>query len=190
MDSGCMCRDFLGLILTFRLCELTALGLLVSSPLLYFDPTLHCLHLFYWQTLFALFFIRLPNLLLFSQLYIAKLSLLNLWLVFDNALKSQLFYISICYFILLDLYALTPFSTSLFFWCVMFATCYLFVELRNDHKDVTEKISQNIQLLHSAKLTSPSEHNKGSGWHPNSLISVDFVLNYYSLINDSRTSVW
>lgn len=26
-------------------------------------------------------------------------------------------------------------------------------ELRNDHKGITEKINQNIQLLHSAKLT-------------------------------------
>ncbi|PIN00950.1 26S proteasome regulatory complex, subunit PSMD9 [Handroanthus impetiginosus] len=36
-------------------------------------------------------------------------------------------------------------------------------ELRNDHKDITEKINQNIQLLHSAKLTPtiPSVEDSG-----------------------------
>ncbi|KAL3535102.1 hypothetical protein ACH5RR_003563 [Cinchona calisaya] len=29
-------------------------------------------------------------------------------------------------------------------------------ELRNDHKDITETINQNIEVLHSARLTSPA----------------------------------
>lgn len=36
-------------------------------------------------------------------------------------------------------------------------------ELRNDYNDVTEKINQNIQVLHSAKLAPSSAHNKDSG---------------------------
>ncbi|KAK6156612.1 hypothetical protein DH2020_010860 [Rehmannia glutinosa] len=35
-------------------------------------------------------------------------------------------------------------------------------ELRNDHKDITEKIDQNIQLLHSAKLAPTSASVKDS----------------------------
>ncbi|KAK2980091.1 hypothetical protein RJ640_012622, partial [Escallonia rubra] len=36
-------------------------------------------------------------------------------------------------------------------------------ELRNDHKDVTEKISQNIEALHSSKVTRASAPVRGSG---------------------------
>ncbi|KAH6779383.1 26S proteasome regulatory subunit [Perilla frutescens var. hirtella] len=36
-------------------------------------------------------------------------------------------------------------------------------ELRNDHKVITEKIDQNIQLLHSAKLTTTSASVRDSG---------------------------
>lgn len=36
-------------------------------------------------------------------------------------------------------------------------------ELRNDHKEITEKINQNIQLLHSAKLTTTTASVKDSG---------------------------
>ncbi|XP_057767831.1 uncharacterized protein LOC130988089 isoform X2 [Salvia miltiorrhiza] len=36
-------------------------------------------------------------------------------------------------------------------------------ELRNDHKDITEKMSQNIQLLHSAKHTTTTASVKDSG---------------------------
>lgn len=36
-------------------------------------------------------------------------------------------------------------------------------ELRNDHKDITNKIDQNIQLLHSAKLTTTTASVKDSG---------------------------
>ncbi|XAR66757.1 hypothetical protein NMG60_11013084 [Bertholletia excelsa] len=35
--------------------------------------------------------------------------------------------------------------------------------LRNDHKDITEKINQNIQLLHSAKLASKSPLSRDFG---------------------------
>lgn len=35
-------------------------------------------------------------------------------------------------------------------------------ELRNDHKDITEQINQNIQVLHSARLASgPSPQDSG-----------------------------
>nr|GLL45371.1 26S proteasome non-ATPase regulatory subunit 9 [Ipomoea trifida] len=34
--------------------------------------------------------------------------------------------------------------------------------LRNDHKDVTEKISQNIQVLHSARLASGPSQDSGN----------------------------
>ncbi|XP_027173273.1 26S proteasome non-ATPase regulatory subunit 9-like isoform X1 [Coffea eugenioides] len=34
-------------------------------------------------------------------------------------------------------------------------------ELRNDHKDITEKINQNIQVLHSARLTSTTTEDTG-----------------------------
>lgn len=37
----------------------------------------------------------------------------------------------------------------------------LFVELRNDHKEITEKIDQNIQILHSARLGSSVYKNPG-----------------------------
>ncbi|KAK3018592.1 hypothetical protein RJ639_002827 [Escallonia herrerae] len=36
-------------------------------------------------------------------------------------------------------------------------------ELRNDHKDVTEKISQNIEALHSSKVTRASAPVRGTG---------------------------
>ena len=36
-------------------------------------------------------------------------------------------------------------------------------ELRNDHKDITEKMSQNIELLHSAKHTTATSSVKDSG---------------------------
>ncbi|KAL1548942.1 26S proteasome non-ATPase regulatory subunit 9 [Salvia divinorum] len=36
-------------------------------------------------------------------------------------------------------------------------------ELRNDHKDITEKMSQNIELLHSAKHTIATSSVKDSG---------------------------
>ncbi|PSS13945.1 26S proteasome non-ATPase regulatory subunit like [Actinidia chinensis var. chinensis] len=35
-------------------------------------------------------------------------------------------------------------------------------ELRNDHKDITERINQNIQLLHSAMLAPKSSPNSGN----------------------------
>ncbi|CAI9098838.1 OLC1v1035557C1 [Oldenlandia corymbosa var. corymbosa] len=35
--------------------------------------------------------------------------------------------------------------------------------LRNDHKDITEKINQNIQVLHSARLTSASKETGDAG---------------------------
>ncbi|XP_031274386.1 26S proteasome non-ATPase regulatory subunit 9 [Pistacia vera] len=36
-------------------------------------------------------------------------------------------------------------------------------ELRNDHKEITDKINENIQLLHSARLSSLSTSVKDSG---------------------------
>ncbi|GMP35863.1 hypothetical protein CsSME_00008160 [Camellia sinensis var. sinensis] len=36
-------------------------------------------------------------------------------------------------------------------------------ELRSDHKDITEQINQNIQLLHSARLVSKSSPPIDSG---------------------------
>jgi len=39
----------------------------------------------------------------------------------------------------------------------------LFVELRNDHKEITEKIDQNIQILHSARVGSRSSVYKNPG---------------------------
>jgi hypothetical protein len=37
------------------------------------------------------------------------------------------------------------------------------VELRNDHRELTEKINQNIQVLHSARLPSGSSPPNESG---------------------------
>ena len=34
--------------------------------------------------------------------------------------------------------------------------------LRNDHKDITEKINQNIQVLHSARLPSATAKETGN----------------------------
>ncbi|PSS08123.1 26S proteasome non-ATPase regulatory subunit 9 [Actinidia chinensis var. chinensis] len=36
------------------------------------------------------------------------------------------------------------------------------VELRSDHKDITERINQSIQLLHSARLAPKSSPNSGN----------------------------
>lgn len=41
--------------------------------------------------------------------------------------------------------------------------CFHTAELRNDHKIITEKIDQNIQVLHSARLAStPSVKDSGT----------------------------
>ncbi|KAE8731696.1 26S proteasome regulatory subunit, putative isoform 2 [Hibiscus syriacus] len=52
--------------------------------------------------------------------------------------------------------------------CVL-AQRHRLAELKNDHGEITEKINVNIQLLHSAKLTSTP---KGSGVEMNQIASV------------------
>ncbi|CDP10234.1 unnamed protein product [Coffea canephora] len=53
-------------------------------------------------------------------------------------------------------------------------------ELRNDHKDITEKINQNIQVLHSARLTSTTIEDTGN--HFNFMSFLLFAL--IKLVNE------
>lgn len=39
----------------------------------------------------------------------------------------------------------------------------LLAELRNDHKEITEKINENIEALHSARLAPRTSFPKESG---------------------------
>lgn len=39
----------------------------------------------------------------------------------------------------------------------------IIAELRNDHKEITEKLNENIQVLHSARLAPKSSSLKDSG---------------------------
>jgi hypothetical protein len=54
----------------------------------------------------------------------------------------------------------------------------LVAELRNDHKDVTNKIDKNLEILHSAKLSKNEQStSRRSGKYRNSILSNDNVIN-------------
>ncbi|KAF3652383.1 GTP-binding family protein [Capsicum annuum] len=54
-------------------------------------------------------------------------------------------------------------------------------ELRNDHKIMTEKIDQNIQVLHSARLASTPSVKDSGGFFPSILALVDKVTGYLQI---------
>ncbi|XP_019182319.1 PREDICTED: 26S proteasome non-ATPase regulatory subunit 9 [Ipomoea nil] len=67
--------------------------------------------------------------------------------------------------------------------------------LRNDHKNVTEKISQNIQVLHSARLASGPSQDSGNltsstssnfiaTTTPSSAMDVDIVSKPFALVDE------
>lgn len=45
----------------------------------------------------------------------------------------------------------------------LFVVFIVIVELRNDHKEITEKLNENIQVLHSARLAPKSSSLRDSG---------------------------
>lgn len=50
-------------------------------------------------------------------------------------------------------------------------------ELRNDHKDVTNKIGKNLEVLHSAKLSRNEQStSRRSGKYTDSILSKDNVI--------------
>ncbi|KAK6944348.1 Nas2, N-terminal [Dillenia turbinata] len=59
-------------------------------------------------------------------------------------------------------------------------------ELRNDHKDITEKINQNIELLHSARL-APTSSTKDSDSSPVDAIGSASMND--GLLNDSSSAM-
>jgi len=53
----------------------------------------------------------------------------------------------------------------------------LVAELRNDHKDVTNKIDKNLEILHSAKLSRNEQStSRRSGKYTNSILSNGSML--------------
>lgn len=63
--------------------------------------------------------------------------------------------------------------------CFKVLTCYsIFLELRNDHTEITEKINQNIQVLHSAKPACSLSLSRDAG---NSEIDVMLRNDTYRL---------
>ncbi|XP_015580997.1 26S proteasome non-ATPase regulatory subunit 9 isoform X1 [Ricinus communis] len=67
--------------------------------------------------------------------------------------------------------------------------------LRNDHKEITEKINENIQVLHSARLASrsPSVKDSGNSASNNQNSSVDGVVasasSHNVLLKDASNSM-
>lgn len=53
----------------------------------------------------------------------------------------------------------------------------LIAELRNDHKDVTNKIDKNLEILHSAKLSRNEQStSRTPGKYTNSILSNNNVI--------------
>ena len=67
-------------------------------------------------------------------------------------------------FILCEVWSEIPRAALLIFTLFLFLrlVCYL-TELKNDHKEVTEKIDKNIQALHSVRLAPKSSSVEDSG---------------------------
>ncbi|KAI3811321.1 hypothetical protein L1987_21042 [Smallanthus sonchifolius] len=57
--------------------------------------------------------------------------------------------------------------------------------LRNDHKDITEKISQNIELLHSSRLPPTSSTAMGSGSNSRGVVDISSSMSVMD-VNVSR----
>lgn len=58
-------------------------------------------------------------------------------------------------------------------YCVQRLHCLIFdAELRNDHKDVTNKIDKNLEILHSSKLSRNEQStSRRSGKSSNGILS-------------------
>ncbi|KAJ6330741.1 hypothetical protein OIU76_009357 [Salix suchowensis] len=64
-------------------------------------------------------------------------------------------------------------------------------ELRNDHKEITEKIDENIQVLHSSRLATKDSGNDGVSNHQNSVSgnAVPSATSHNVVLRDSSSSM-
>jgi len=78
-------------------------------------------------------------------------------------------------FLIIAMFAHYVYASNTFLLIILCSSLALFniiTELRNDHKDVTNKIDKNLEILHSSKLSRNEQTtSRGSGKSPNSLLS-------------------
>ncbi|KAJ6382227.1 hypothetical protein OIU77_030806 [Salix suchowensis] len=68
---------------------------------------------------------------------------------------------------------------------------FVSIELRNDHKEITEKIDENIQVLHSSRLATKDSGNDGVSNHQNSVSgnAVPSATSHNVVLRDSSSSM-
>ncbi|XP_057515028.1 probable 26S proteasome regulatory subunit p27 [Actinidia eriantha] len=62
-------------------------------------------------------------------------------------------------------------------------------ELRSDHKDITERINQSIQLLHSARLAPKSSPNSGSNNQDSSVLNVGTSASSHNVLSGTLSAM-